>query len=431
MWLFPHVPSAATNLPVLDGGPGRAPRNPRRLWPQIRSLLRFRPLRQTRAAEDDHGETAWRLRHLRRGILKDITVPSALLADADAPETAAFGSDVGRSAAASAGIAANLFAGIPFTGQFNLLTTGSFDSPKELFSADNFSRSIAYVSLAAPVGDQADWSMRGALTQGDISSWFVAGAYTTRDPARHRLDLGLSYSTQRYDGGNPAALRDVSDGSRNVGALYGFDTFTLTPAVAVTFGARFSRYDYLAASGLFSPRVELTLSPGEHFRLNALASSRALAPGAEEFLPPIEIGVWLPPQRTFSSIVEGRPLAGRSAPINWRFKPSATSAPPPCRCERSVSRSTDQLVTMFGVESPAAPRAQLGHYFVGNTGDVDATGWGAGFRTTLASRVHGSVEYSQTTRTLEPTLTSVPIWCWSRLRSPGPISIACTTCRPR
>jgi hypothetical protein len=52
---------------------------------------------------------------------------------------------------------------------------------------------------------------------------------------------------------------------------------------------------------------------------------------------------------------------------------------------------------MFGVESPAAPRAQLGHYFVGNTGDVDATGWGAGFRTTLASRVHGSVEYSQTT----------------------------------
>ena len=57
---------------------------------------------------------------------------------------------------------------------------------------------------------------------------------------------------------------------------------------------------------------------------------------------------------------------------------------------------------MFGVESPAAPRAQLGHYFVGNTGDVDATGWGAGFRTTLASRVQGSVEYSQTTRALEP-----------------------------
>ena len=337
---------------------------------------------------------------------------------------------VSRSAGASAGIATNLFAGIPFTGQFNLLTTGSFDSPKELFSADNFSRSIAYVSLAAPVGDQADWSMRGALTQGDISSWFVAGAYVTRVPARHRFDLGLSYSTQRYDGGNPAALRDVSDGSRNVGAVYGFDTFTLTPAVAVTYGARFSRYDYLAASSLFSPRVELTLSPGDHFRVNALASSRALAPGAEEFLPPIEIGLWLPPQRTFSSVVEGRPLQPQrtdhlAVQAERDFGASTVSV----RAFRQ--QVTDQLVTMFGIESPAAPRAQLGHYFVGNTGDVDATGWGAGFRTTLVSRVHGSVEYSQTSARWSRADDGRRTWCWLRRRSPGPTSIGCTTCRPR
>ena len=118
---------------------------------------------------------------------------------------------------------------MPFTGQVNLLTTGSFDTPQELFTSDNFSRGIAYFSLAAPVGGHADWTMHGALTQGDISSWFIAGAYTTRLPARHRYDLGLSYSTQRYDGGNTAALREVTDGSRNVGAVYGFDTFTLTP----------------------------------------------------------------------------------------------------------------------------------------------------------------------------------------------------------
>src|SRR2546423_2341526 len=29
---------------------------------------------------DDHGETAWRLRHVRRSILKDATVPQAILA---------------------------------------------------------------------------------------------------------------------------------------------------------------------------------------------------------------------------------------------------------------------------------------------------------------------------------------------------------------
>ena len=192
-------------------------------------------------SDADQSETIWRLRHLRRGILKDVTMPDVVLADARPQD-----SNI-----------ANLFASVPFTGQFNLLTTGSFDTPRELFTGDNFSRSIAYFSLAAPVSEQADWSMRGALTQGDISSWFVAGAYATRVPARHRYDLGLSYSTQRYDGGNPAALRQVTDGSRNVGAVYGFDTFKLTPAVAITYGARFSRYDYLAESGLFSPRVEV------------------------------------------------------------------------------------------------------------------------------------------------------------------------------
>ena len=90
-------------------------------------------------------------------------------------------------------------------------------------------RSVAYIALGAPVGEHADWTVRGALTQGDIASWIVAGDYATRAPARHRYDIGLSYSTQRYDGGNFAALRDVTDGSRNAGAIYGFDTFSITP----------------------------------------------------------------------------------------------------------------------------------------------------------------------------------------------------------
>ena len=133
--------------------------------------------------DSDHGETAWRLRHLRRGILKDITVPDVLLAGSDgAPAGTNVFDPAGSS---SARLATNLFSGVPFTGQVNLLTTGSFDSPKHLFTPDNFSRSIAYFSLAAPAGAQADWSMHGALTQGDISSWFIAGAYSTRLPARH------------------------------------------------------------------------------------------------------------------------------------------------------------------------------------------------------------------------------------------------------
>ena len=71
--------------------------------------------------------------------------------------------------------------------------------------------------------------MRGAITDADIASWNVAGSYKTREALRHRYDVGMSYSAQRYAGGNPLALRDVRDGSRNAGTVYGFDTFALTP----------------------------------------------------------------------------------------------------------------------------------------------------------------------------------------------------------
>ena len=187
--------------------------------------------------DDDHGDIAWRLRHLRRGVLKDATVPDELLADA-APNdgSRSVPAMFGRAVGSPARFATNFFAGTPFSGQVNLLTTGSFDTPQQLFSTDNFSRSIAYLALGAPVGEHADWTVRAALTQGDIASWIVAGEYTTRAPARHRYDIGLSYSTQRYDGGNFAALRDVTDGSRNAGALYGFDTFAIRRASRSTYG---------------------------------------------------------------------------------------------------------------------------------------------------------------------------------------------------
>ena len=151
--------------------------------------------------------------------------------------------------------------------------------------------------------------MRGALTQGDIASWIVAGEYTTRAPARHRYDLGLSYSTQRYDGGNFAALRDVTDGSRNAGALYAFDTFTISPALTLTYGGRYARYDYLEGGSLISPRVALTRRAGRSLpRQHDAVEPRAWRRAPKSSCRAIDSGIWLPPQRTFSSLAAGRPL---------------------------------------------------------------------------------------------------------------------------
>jgi len=340
------------------------------------------------AGGDTHSDIAWRLRHARRGILKDATVPDEILVDDTPPDQSVFGRTMGSSAR----LASSLFSATPFSGQVNLLTTGSFDTPQQLFSTDNFSRSIAYLALGAPVGEHADWTVRAALTQGDIASWVVAGEYTTRVPARHRYELGWSYSTQRYDGGNVAALTGVTDGSRNAGTVFGFDTFSISPTLTLTYGGRYARYDYLDERSLMSPRVSITYEPADHFRISGVASHRAVAPGAEEFMPRMESGVWLPPQRTFSSLDPSRPLqAELTDHLEVEVEHDIAAATVSLRAFHQ--HVADQLVTLFGLDMPGS-QSHIGHYFIGNGGDVDATGFSAGLRASFARRVHGSVEYS-------------------------------------
>ena len=349
------------------------------------------------SGDDDHSELAWRLRHLRRSVLQDPTTQVFNPDDSSLTEAGGFGEAprFGRSDGSPVRQAASLLAGAPLSGEFNFLTTSSFDTPQQLFSGDMFARSVAYMSVGAPAGSNADWAVRGALSQADISAWVIAGTYSSRGPARHHYDMGLSYATQRYDGGNPAALRDVTDGSRNAGAMYGFDTWTVSPALAVAYGTRYARYDYLESKGLISPRVSMTLSAGDHFRIATSASRRAIAPGAEEFLPPGESGIWLPPQRTFSSFISDGPLdAERTTHVEVQLERDL--GPLSTVTLRAFQQYiADQLVTMFGVDVPGLPPANLGHYFVGNYGDVDARGMAAGFRT-VAGRVRGSVDYSMT-----------------------------------
>ena len=339
----------------------------------------------------DESETAWRIRHMRRSVLKDATLPESVVADSG--ESIPHSHEMLGQIAGTSGKFVNLFADAPISGQVNLLTSGSFDSPQQLFSNDSIARNVANVRLGARAGDRADWAVAGALTQADISSWVVAGSYSVRAPATHRYDVGLSYSTQRYDGGNPLALRDVTDGSRNVGTVYGYDSFALSSEATLTFGTEYARYDYLSNRSLLSPRVGLTLTLAPDTRFDVNVSQRSLAPGAEEFLPPGDSGIWVPPQRTFSSL---DPRSGfhaeRARTVSAGLEHDLGAATFGLKAFRQ--HVDDQLVTVFGADLPGRPTAKVGHYLVGNTGDVDATGFSTEFRAVIASRVHGALEYS-------------------------------------
>src|SRR5438552_13909318 len=106
--------AAASDFPVLAAGIGAGDA----------SEPAASPAPAASTSDDDHSELAWRLRHARRGVLKDATVPlDALHDDGDRPSAAGTASLFGRSSESSARLASYFFAAMPLFGQVNLLKT--------------------------------------------------------------------------------------------------------------------------------------------------------------------------------------------------------------------------------------------------------------------------------------------------------------------
>ena len=205
----------------------------------------------------------------------------------------------------------------------------------------------------------------------------------------------MSYAMQRYLGGNADALVAVADGRRNASEVYGFDNWTLSDRVSVNYGMRYARYDYLAHEDLISPSGSVTVAPlpNASLRVRGAVSRLEQAPGAQEFLPP-STGVWLPPARTFS------PVSPRAGFRPERVDQVEISAEQPIAGAAVVGvrvfrqEIDNQIATLFGVSLPNTSGATLGHYYVGNSGSADATGWGVGLSRTV-DRLRASVDYTQ------------------------------------
>jgi TonB dependent receptor/Carboxypeptidase regulatory-like domain len=342
------------------------------------------------AEDDERSESglAWRLRRLKRSVLRDTDTMAALPAD-DFSFTDPL--DVlGRAVEHSARAAGSLFADISLNGQVDLLTTGAFDSPTELLQMDR-TRSVAFFSVGSNVGEHGAWAVRAAMNQGDLDSWIVAGNYSARAGVPHRYEAGMSYSLQRYQGGNTAALAALPDSARNVGSVYAYDEWAVTPRFSVGYGANFAYYDYLMEPSLLSPRMTASYMVSPAWRVRGLATRQLSAPGAQEFLPPTRAS-WLPPQRTFSPLSRDgfhtQSLEHYEVGVD-RLLNGATVG---VRAFRQ--QVDDQMVTLFGLRRPDGPADALGHYYVGTVGDASIDGVTLSVSHALTSNVRGSVEYS-------------------------------------
>lgn len=340
--------------------------------------------------ERDETETAWRLRHLKRSILRD----AATFAEIPAQDDFILSDSLqllGRAVESSARIAGALFTHSPLQGQINLMTTGVFDNPGQLLKLDR-TRGVTFFSLGAPVGEHGDWAVKAALNQGDLSSWILAGNYVTRNPARHQYQFGMSYGVHSYEGGNLAALAAMTEGARNVGAVYAHDEWTLSDRLTIGYGAHYAHYDYLLDPAHFSPRLTATIQhPEDRTRIRAVAARRVTAPGAEEFLPPTDAQV-LPPQRTFAPLTRTGFLPEDMRHYEVTVEQLLDGATFGVRA--FYQTIDDQLVTVFGLRQIEAGAAELGHYSVGSTGDVDVVGLGVTYTHALADNVRGTINYS-------------------------------------
>jgi hypothetical protein len=337
------------------------------------------------ASDHSHSEAAWRLRHLPRSVLRDGAGSSVDPAgDQFRPRAAS----PGRSAARTA---SSFLTETDFNGQVNFLTTSTVDGTSGWLPAQ-WPRGVASIAVGAPVGSHGDWSVRGAMTAGDLSSWVLLGEYAARDSLAHAFRLGMSYSAQARVVPQAAAVSVPATDVRNVGGIYGFDLWRIRPGLTLDYGLRLDRYDYVA-SRFVSPRVGARVTLFRNTHLITMASRRSVAPGADEFLPPASAGLWLPPERTFSSLVKGRALKAEQVHhyeigVEREFGRGDISRTLSVRRFRHAV--LNQVATLFGIDETR----DIGHYYVASPGNVELDGWGVRLSTRMTRRVTAAVDYS-------------------------------------
>jgi hypothetical protein len=335
-----------------------------------------------------HSETAWILRHLGRTVLRNEAPglepwEDTASSEAFAPESL-WDSPLQRSARS----AASFLSGTDFTGELNFLTTSSRAVRGEW--PGEWPRGLAYVAVGAPVAHRGDWLVRAAITGGGLSSWTLAADYRARADQTHLVELESSFSSQSSTL-EPESTQAVLE-PRSAGSLYASDEWRISRLLALEYGARLERYDYLAGPAFVSPEAGVGFSIMPRTRLWTRISDRSVAPGSDEFLPPSSPGPWLPPERTFSSLVAADALA----PERVRTFSIAVEHALPGDGNRVITTSWftqtagDQLATLFGVDRSSV----VGHYYVTSAGDVTTRGWQVELAGDLAEYVRGRIGYA-------------------------------------
>jgi hypothetical protein len=341
--------------------------------------------------EHSHTEAAWRLRHLVRTVLRD-EASTAFTPESSAALTAA-------SSNATSAIAQS----IDFNGQASFLTSSTMGGPAG-WVPDQWPRGIAYMAVGAQAGSFGDWRMRAAFSggQGSSAAWVLLGELLGDQSSAHAYRVGISYGAQSFNADeNRAWYAGAASASRGVAGLYASDRWTVRPGVMLDYGLRIDRYDYLADPELVSPTVGGRVALLPRTSVTSVMSRRLVAPGADEFLPPPASGPWVPPERTFSSLVPRAPIRAeevRHYEVGLEHALGPIGDATTVTARRFRQDTIDQVATIFGTGASS----DQGHYFVATSGSVELDGWGVGVRQQFRDRLQAGVAYTRISATWDP-----------------------------
>jgi hypothetical protein len=341
------------------------------------------------ASDHAHTETAWRLRHLDRTVLRDVGF-SGTAVSSDPSEFSRTPAPVDWLIGSSSRAASSLFSG-DFNGQVNFLATSTVSASGPI-APEQWGRGVAYVVVGAPIGTAGEWSARAAVAPGTAPSWNFQGEYRVREDRDHVFRTGVVYSIQPQtaDSTERSSVATVEP-SRRAGGIYGFDFWTIAPGLTVDYGARVERYDYLEDPQVVSGRVAIRAALGSHVAVLGEVAPGMAAPGAAEFAPPERSGAWLPPERTFSALGGGGLHAERIE--RYAVGLEAAVVEGIAATFSGFSETTrDQIATVFGLDGAT----NVGHYYVARAGAVEVRGVSMALDARLSEIVRGRLTYTRT-----------------------------------
>ena len=352
------------------------------------SLTGERPAARPAASASSQSVQAWWLRQVPRTILRDESGKKGN----DRADIKYLPSFLDWVVAESAQAATSFFADTHFSGQINVLTSSAISSSQG-WLPDGLPRGIAYLAVGAPVGVHGDWRLRGAMSTGGLASWVALAEYEARPVKTHAFRIAASYGEQRAADRFGMALLTSSERGRSVASIDGRDRWRVQPGVELDYGLRLDRYDYVNGQDFVSPRIGARMMVAPRMFVTGLASRAVLAPGADEFLPPPTSGPWLPPERTFASLVRRAPIRPElieryEAGLEREFGMIGQSRTIGVRWFHESTRN--QMATIFGLSD----RGAVGHYFVATPGDVRLEGVAVRLSGQFTSRVKASMDYS-------------------------------------